>query len=114
MNDRVECFACIHHLDDLSDETFKRRCDVVENHCDSFFALDRQTVSRYEQLGALSDHSSQCLCPFERVTLNFLRVAGVGVVPNYEVASEQPLFIGQPCPQVVVCFTASVMQFDFG
>ena len=56
-------------------------------------------------------HVAQCFGPFKWVALNFLWVAGIGEIPNEEVACHNPFLVGNPCPQVVVGFANGVVEF---
>ena len=111
-HDRVEHLACVHHFDDLGDETFECRSNVGEHRLDAIATLDRQAVRRQEQFRTTLGHRSKGRCPFDRISLNLLWIAGVGEVPDDEVAGEEPLALGDPAPQVIVGLNASVVEFD--
>ena len=60
----------------------------------------------------MRDHLAECGRPFDGVALDLLRVAGVGEVPDDEVADHRPPSVGQPGPQVVVRLAPGVVELD--
>ena len=88
----------------MSSRTWAMRCR----------AGDRQTVGRHEKLRSCGDHLAQGSRPFQRIALHLLRVAGVGEVPDHEVAGHDPLAVGQPRPQMIVGLAAGMVELHPG
>ena len=112
VDDLVEQFARIHHLHHLCDQTLERASNIAENSGEALSSLDRQAMGREQEFGLASDHLSQRRCPFDRISLHLLRVAGVREVPDHEVAGEHPLLAGQPSPQMVVRLSTGMVELD--
>jgi hypothetical protein len=112
VHDRVERRPGVHHLERRGGELLEGGGRVAEHPRDPLPPGDRQPVGGQEQLGSLLDHPPQRRRPLDRVALHLLRVAGVGEVPDDEVARHQPAPLRQPCPEVVVGLGLGMVQLD--
>ena len=112
MNNIVERCAVIHHGEGLIHHAIEHIGHFGQYRSNSLLAADRETMGGQEELGALFTHAAQGLCPFSRVALRLLWIAGIGECPDEEVTGTDRLVLGNPGPGMVIGLTARVVQCD--
>src|SRR5271167_4604896 len=69
-------------------------------------------MAGYQYFSAQPRHHAQCLGPFARIALRFLRIARVGRRPDDQISSAQQLALRDKHPAMVVGLAARMMAFE--